>query len=213
MMMSYDSPEPAVFWLVRHALVERRVRQLNYGRMDVGLCPDALSHQGALYEALARRLPAGADWAITPLSRTRLTAEAIFAAGYPPAALNVVPGLIEQDMGEWEGRAYTDIPDLLRRPAHAFWPLPADEAPPGGESMIDVIGRVGETLEELAARHAGRQVVAVSHGGAIRAAVAHALGIEAAAALRLSVQNLSVTCIERHARGWKVVTVNEMAGS
>jgi broad specificity phosphatase PhoE len=211
-MIPYDNPEPAIFWLIRHALVEENARALNYGIMDVELCPQALISQGTVYAALARRLPRGADWAVTPLSRTRRTAEAIFAAGYPAAPLEVVPGLIEQDMGAWQGRPHAEIPALLRQPAHAFWPLAGDEAPPAGESMAQVITRVGATLEELAVAHAGRDLVVVSHGGAIRAAVAHALGIGATAALHLSVQNLSLTCIERHARGWKVVCVNEMAG-
>jgi broad specificity phosphatase PhoE len=146
------------------------------------------------------------------LSRTRRTAEAIFAAGYPAAPLEVVPGMIEQSMGHWQGRPHAEIPALLQHPAHAFWPLAGDEVPPGGESMVQVIARVGTTLEQLARAHAGRNLVLVSHGGAIRAAVAHALGIGASNALHLSVQNLSLTCIERHAQGWKVVCVNEMAG-
>lgn len=212
MMMTYDSPEPAIFWLIRHALVEENARAMMYGIMDVELCPQALISQGTVYAGLARRLPRNADWAVSPLSRTRRTAEAIFAAGYPEAPLAVVPGLIEQNMGTWQGRPHAEIPPLLHQPAHAFWPLAGDEIPPQGESMAQVIARVGATLEELALAHAGRDLVAVSHGGAIRAAVAHALAIGAANALHLSVQNLSLTCIERHARGWKVVCVNEMAG-
>ena len=54
-------------------------------------------------------------------------------------------------------------------------------------------------------------MVCVSHGGAIRAAVAHALGVGASAALHLSVQNLSLTVLERFAAGWRVVLVNEGA--
>ena len=52
-------------------------------------------------------------------------------------------------------------------------------------------------------------MVVVSHGGAIRAAVAHALRISADNALHLSVQNLSLTRLERHPAGWRVVCVNE----
>ena len=52
----------------------------------------------------------------------------------------------------------------------------------------------------------------VSHGGAIRAAVAHALGVGAETALRLSVQNLSVTILERHPLLWRAVAVNELPG-
>ena len=76
MMMTYDSPEPAIFWLIRHALVEENARALMYGTMDVELCPHTLLAQGPTYAALGRRLPRGAAWAITPLSRTKRTAEA-----------------------------------------------------------------------------------------------------------------------------------------
>jgi broad specificity phosphatase PhoE len=71
---------------------------------------------------------------------------------------------------------------------------------------------VGAALERLAAAHDGHDVVVVSHGGAIRAAVAHALGLGPDAALQLSVQNLSLTRLERHPAAWRVVCVNELPG-
>ena len=46
----------------------------------------------------------------------------------------------------------------------------------------------------------------------IRAAVAHALQIGPDNALHLSIHNLSLTRMERHPRGWRVVCVNEMPG-
>ena len=52
----------------------------------------------------------------------------------------------------------------------------------------------------------------VTHGGAIRAAIAHALGLTPVQALHLSVQNLSVSVIERHHTGWRIVSVNELPG-
>lgn len=78
--------------------------------------------------------------------------------------------------------------------------------------MVQVVDRVGATLDRLAADHPARDIVCVSHGGAIRAAVVHALGVDAHAALHLSVQNLSLTVIEHFVAGWRVVTVNESAG-
>jgi broad specificity phosphatase PhoE len=100
----------------------------------------------------------------------------------------------------------------LALPVHPFWPHAGEENPPGGESMVEVIARVGSAMERLAKAHAGRDVVIVSHGGAIRAAVAHALRIGADNALHLSVQNLSLTRLERSAPGWRVVCVNEVPG-
>lgn len=200
------------FWLIRHALVAENERAMLYGVMDVSLCPDTLVAQEPAYRALAARLPRPAVWGCTPLSRTRRTAEAIFAAGYPAQEMEVVPGLIEQNLGDYQGLPHAELPPLLRAPAHPFWPLSADEVPPGGESMADVVVRVGAAMDGLAAAHSGRDVVLVSHGGAIRAAVAHALGVDAGRALHFSVHNISLTRLERVAEGWRVVCVNEWPG-
>ena len=197
-------------WLIRHALVAENERAMLYGVMDVSLCPDALVAQVPAYRALAARLPRPATWCCTPLSRTRRTAEAIFAAGYPAQDLHVVPGLIEQHLGDYQGLAHAALPPLLQAPAHPFWPLAATERPPGGESVADMMVRVGAALDLLVADRAGQDVVAVSHGGAIRAAVAHALRLDADQALHLSVHNLSLTRLDRLPEGWRVVCVNEL---
>jgi alpha-ribazole phosphatase len=200
------------FWLIRHAIVEENARTIIYGTMDVELCPHSLRAQQPMYAALARRLPRPAVWLASPLSRTQRTAAAIFAAGYPEQALTIVPGLRELEFGEWQGLAYGDVSPLLTLPPHAFWPLAGEERPPGGESMADGIRRVGATMEALAETYAGCDVVAVSHGGAIRAAVAHALRIGADNALHLSIENISLTRLDRTQRGWRVACVNELPG-
>jgi broad specificity phosphatase PhoE len=200
------------FWLIRHALVEENARAVLYGVMDVPLCETTLVEQAPMYRSLAARLPRPADWLVTPLSRTRRTAETIFTHGYPAAALGVEPGLIEQSLGAWQGLPHHELPSKLAYPAHAFWPLAGAEKPPGGESMNEVIVRVGAAMERLATEHAGRDVVIVSHGGAIRGAIAHALGIGPDNALHMSVQNLSLTRLQRLPTGWRVVCVNELPG-
>ncbi len=203
---------PTSFWLIRHALVEESARAFLYGSTDVPVCETTLMDQGPMYAALAKRLPRPAHWACTPLSRTRRTAEAIFRAGYPTQTLEVIPGLIEQSMGDWHGTRHHELPAKLAEPAHPFWPLSGTERPPGGESMAEVISRAGTALEDLAARHRGEDLVIVSHGGTIRAALAHALGISATNALHLSVANLGLTRLEREPTGWRVVCVNELPG-
>jgi alpha-ribazole phosphatase len=200
------------FWMIRHALVEENARARLYGSTDVPICETTMVEQAPIYQALADRLPRPADWVVTPLSRTHRTARAIFARGYPEAAWAVDPDLIEQDLGRFQGLMHADLPPLLTETPHAFWPLSGTERPEGGESMGDVIVRVGRSLERLAERHAGGDVVIVSHGGAIRAAVAHALRVGPDNALHLSVHNLSLTRLERSAEGWRVLCVNEWYG-
>ena len=204
--------EPTRFWMIRHALVDENARAMLYGTLDVELCPASLIAQVPSYAALAGRLPRPARWVVTPLSRTRRTAQAIFAAGYPEQALAVEPDLIEQHLGDWQGLPHAELPARLSRPAHPFWPLAGTESPPGGESMDAVIARAGAAMERLAAAHPGETLVVVSHGGTIRAAIAHALGIGPDNALHLAVQNLGVSVLERYPTGWRVVSVNELPG-
>jgi broad specificity phosphatase PhoE len=199
------------FWLIRHAIVDEASRAVLYGRMDVALSAESLVSQAATHRTLAARLPRNAVWLVTPLRRTRDTAAVIHDAGYPPCPFEVEPGLTEQDLGEWQGLRHADLPARLADPAHPFWPLGAAETPPGGESMVQVMARVGDTMERLAEAHGERDVICISHGGAIRAAVAHALGVDAQACLHLSIQNLSLTVLERFEAGWRVVTVNDGA--
>ncbi len=200
------------FWLIRHAIVDENARAMLYGVMDVPLCETSLLEQTPMYRALAARLPRPAVWKVTPLSRTRRTAETIFAAGYPRVEPEVEPDLIEQSLGEWQGLPHAELPARLSLPKHAFWPLAGDERPPGGETMVEVIERAGAALERLAACHPGEDVVIVSHGGTIRAAVAYCLRIGADNALHLTIQNLSLTRLEHSPDGWRVVCVNELPG-
>jgi alpha-ribazole phosphatase len=203
---------PTRFWLLRHAIVAENARTILYGTLDVELCPSSLIAEAPMYAALAQRLPQPAVWVVTPLSRTRRTAEAIFAAGYPATDCAVEPDLSEQHLGEWQGLRHAELPARLTLPKHAFWPLGGAERPPGGENMHDVILRVGAAMERLAAVHAGVDVMIVGHGGAIRAAVAHALGIGPDNALHLAIYNLSLTRLERYADAWRVSSVNETPG-
>lgn len=203
------------FWLIRHALVTPEAQAILYGTLDVGLCSDTLSAESHRYRALAKRLPKDAVWLVTPLSRTRLTAETIMAAGYGDVPSIVEPALIEQDFGAWQG---LPMQDFARRPAHLahpFWPVGAGETPPEGEGFGAMTERVGEALHRLAETYPDRDIIAISHGGAIRAAIAYAMGLTAHQALSLSVENLSLSRLQYHSNGnegggnWRFVSLNE----
>jgi len=202
-------PEPTRLFLIRHALVEPSARATLYGSMDVALCDLALRQEAALYRWLAYRLPRPAHWVTSSLSRTRATAAAIFAAGYPEAPLEEEPDLAEQHLGEWQGITHEELTERLRHPPHPFWPHGAEEKPPGGESFAEVQARVAPVMERLVEQHRGEDVVIVAHGGSIRAALAHALGLTPHQALVFSIKNLGLTRLEKHGADWRVAAVNE----
>lgn len=197
------------FFLIRHALVTPAARTMLYGSMDVALCEQALLEEAALYRWLAARLPLGAAWATSTLSRTRATAEAIFAAGYPKVLLTEEAELVEQHLGDWQGIRHEELVARLKHPAHPFWPHAGEEQPPGGEAFSDVVERVGPVLERYCVSHAGRDVVIVAHGGSIRAAVAHAMQLTPHQALSFSIRNLGLTRLVKQGADWQVAAVNE----
>jgi broad specificity phosphatase PhoE len=193
--------------LIRHAPVAEAHLSYCYGATDVPVAPVCTKTSAWL----AARLPRPAHWYVTPLSRTRATAEGIFACGYEAVPLAVEPAFIEQHFGALQGVLHAELPSRLAQPPHPFWIIDPDEVPQGGESAASLVGRVGPALERLAERHAGEHVVVVAHGGSIRAAIAHAMGIPMRAALHFSIRNQSLTRLLRAQGGWHVLGVNEQA--
>lgn len=205
------------WWWIRHAPVTVNNGCI-YGQTDL---PCDCSNEAA-FAALAARLPREAVWVTSNLKRTHQTAAGIVRAGLPgpdpipgPGVI-VEPDLAEQSFGEWHGMPYEELKASRAEQWHRFWLAPAHEAPPGGESFHDLIERVTPVVERLTQAHAGRDIIAVTHGGTIRAALAAALDLAPEAALAFTVENLSLTRIERvdgpgAGHGWRVATVNQTA--
>ncbi len=167
------------FWLIRHALVHPDSLTCLYGTNDVPICEATMASDAPRYAALAARLPRPARWVATPLSRTQLTAAALFSAGYPAQPLQIEAAFVEQDFGDWQGLPITGFEAREPHQRHPFWPIHAAETPPNGESFDGMTARVGAGLEALLGSAATADTVIVTHGGAIRAACAHALGLSA----------------------------------
>lgn len=204
------------FWWVRHAPVAHQGRI--YGQSDLSCdCSET-----ALFAGLAGQLPRDAIWVTSQLRRTHETAAAIIRAGLPgpqpipgPEAV-AMADLAEQHFGEWQGLTHDALNQARNGDFHRFWHAPAHQAPPGGESFLAVIERVSRAIRRLLATHAGRDIIAVAHGGTIRAALGVALGLDPEAALAFSIDNCSLTRIDRldgagMGHAWRVVTVNRPA--
>lgn len=205
------------WWWVRHAPVTGHGGRI-YGQADFPAdCGD-----GRVFAALAAVLPEEAVWVTSQLKRTHQTAAAILAARSPaPADAPIQPmidaDLAEQHFGEWQGMTFDQLYRLRGDEQFTFWLSPASEVPPGGESFIEVLARVGRAVGRLNERFAGRNIVAVAHGGSIRAALAHALAIDAERVLSFSIANCSVTqmdhiydpdSVDGAKQGWRVNAVN-----
>ncbi|MGB7404370.1 MAG: histidine phosphatase family protein [Pacificimonas sp.] len=203
-------------YLVRHAPV------VGAGRGALGLLyatndEPADTSDTPSFRWLADWLPKNALLVTSGLKRTEATANAFLAEGYVAAERHVDPRFEEQFYGDWHGADRSSLADARQAAPHAHWFHSAAETPPGGESFIDVHARVAAALNDWAERATGRNVVIVGHGGVFRAALAHALGIDLDRALTISIENLSVTRIDRRVESsepdiaggpWRTVYVN-----
>lgn len=179
-------------WLIRHAPVDGP-RGVIHGADAPADVSDA-----AGFAALRANLPENAFAICSPARRTRETA---LALGLDPVGEDAFR---EQDFGAWTGRRHDDLVAELGDVYRDFWKSPASNAPPGGESFVDQIGRAKAGLAGLPAGDA----VLVVHSGTIRAVLAIVLDLAPDAALRFVIDPLSLTRIDRLDGGWRVVAVN-----
>lgn len=107
----------------------------------------------------------------SPIPRARQTAQLIgLRLGADRIPLRLAPALSEIDCGVMEGRS-DDVAWAAHDAALACW-RDGDLAArvPGGESLLEVLGRVTPFLTEVARRHARQdvQVVLVTHGSLLQ---------------------------------------------
>ncbi len=123
-----------------------------------------------------------ADRALCDASlRTRQTADALGLVATPD------PALRDLDVGGWQGRALVEVP----RTDLEAWVRDPSAAPHGGESVIDLIARVGDWLT-CGASAPGR-TIAVTHPAVIRAALVTVLRSPPEVFWRIDVPPLSAT--------------------
>lgn len=160
-----------VFHLVRHAEHDLLGRVLT-GRMP-GVSLNERGRGQAL--GLARHFSRCAIAAVVsgPLERAQETAGPIAAA----LGLDVVTdaGLDEIDFGEWTGVAFEALQDA---PGWRAWnQFRGTASTPGGEMMVEALGRALRVLVRLRRVHPEGEVVLVGHQDVLKALLAHNLGM------------------------------------
>ena len=128
----------------------------------------------------------------SPMERAQQTAAPIGAA--VGREVRIHEGLNECDFGRWTGRSLKSLYKLSAW--QAVQRSPSNFRFPEGESFLDMQSRIVAALNELASKHRGKTIVAVSHADTIKAAVAHALGMHLDMFQRLTVSPASQTVIQ-----------------
>jgi broad specificity phosphatase PhoE len=170
------------------------------GHTIVGRAPGVrLSPEGVRQaEALAERLEGSSIRALysSPRERARTTAAPIAARlrleVQIPAELN------EIDFGEWTNRTLADLRDVQEW--RRFNIFRSGMRIPGGETMVEVQGRMLRLIERLCAIHPGQTVALIGHGDVIKATLAHYLGVplDLFQRIEISPASISVVRVERY---------------
>ena len=160
---------------IRHGETAWNVDTRIQGHLDIALNDTGLWQARRVAQALA-----GEDIAAiysSDLQRAWATAQAIATATGAP--LTPEPALRERSFGSFEGRTFAQIEQ--QSPEHALlWRKRAPDFAPagGGESLTTLSARVRQTVQRLAARHGGEQIVLVAHGGVLDALYRLATGLD-----------------------------------
>lgn len=148
---------------IRHGETAWNVDTRIQGHLDIPLNDTGRWQAQRLARALAARDAIHAVYS-SDLQRARETAQAIAVATGTP--LRTHAGLRERGFGLFEGKTYAEIEQTWPEESEHWRRRTPDWQPPqGGESLIQVRARILQTLQELAAPHAGQQIVLVAHGG------------------------------------------------
>lgn len=148
---------------IRHGETAWNVDTRIQGHLDIPLNDTGRWQAQRLARALAARDAIHAVYS-SDLQRARETAQAIAVA--TGTSLRTHAGLRERGFGLFEGKTYAEIEQTWPEESEHWRRRTPDWQPPqGGESLLQVRARILQTLQELAAPHAGQQIVLVAHGG------------------------------------------------
>jgi len=183
-------PKPTLVLLVRHGHTPTTGQLLPGRAKGLHLSDDGRKQAQAVADRIATLPKVHAIYA-SPLERTRETAAPIAKAH----GLRVKSdrGLLELDIGDWTGwelkkAAKTEEWKTVQQRPSAF-------RFPGGESFLEMQGRIVDAIERIRAQHPGETVVAVSHADPIKAAAADAVGTPLDLFQRIVISPCSVTAI------------------
>ena len=108
----------------------------------------------------------------------------------------VEPRLSDLDAGSWRGALLDDIDAA---DIH-LWLTDVTAAPPGGESVADLLARIGDWMRSLTEGPA--RVVAVTHPSVVRAAILVALHAQPSSFWRIDVAPMSRVVLHHRGAGW-----------
>mgnify|MGYP003294026315 CR=1 FL=1 len=156
--------ENTKIYLVRHAEALGNAEEFFQGNIDTMLTQKG-QHQLEFLAERFRSIPLDAIYT-SPFQRASLTAEAVNKYH----GLGLIPEyeLREINGGDWEGRRWSDLPEVFPN-SYDNWKNHMEQfCAPNGDAMTDVYQRMRRIIRQIAVQNSGKSIAVVSHGCAIR---------------------------------------------
>lgn len=182
--------------LIRHGETAwNAVRKLQ-GHLDIPLNEEGLRQAKALATHLQNeKLDAIIS---SDLQRAMQTAQAI--ADLQNTSLQINPQLRERCFGDFEGKLYSELPDLYPE-AYVQWrsrdpdfhfPAKTDGSENRGESIREFHTRTISCIQHYAQQYSGKQIALIAHGGVLECAWREATGLPLDAERTVTIYNASI---------------------
>lgn len=160
-------------YLIRHAEAEGNIGRRCHGQYDSLLTKRGLQQAEIVGERFCDE-PLDAVYS-SDLWRARHTALAIAAPHHLPVLER--RALREIDMGEWEDKAWAELPVVQPELYDTWCNRPWLCRAPGGETIMESGARALAEMRRIAQENDGKTVAVVCHGSAIRGILTLALGL------------------------------------
>ena len=159
--------------LARHGETGWNVGEIFRGRIDIELSDTGVKQA----ELLAEYLSDAKIEAIysSPLKRALRTAELV--AGYHQFDVEITPGLVDLDFGEWQGLPRPEVEEKYKELYTKWVDSPHQLIIPGGESLNEVRERAIAVVDRVLAEYTGT-VVLVAHRVVNKVLICFLLGLD-----------------------------------
>lgn len=196
-------------WFIRHGETAWNREGRLQGWQDIALNPAGRSQAAQLAARIgAMDAPFQALYS-SDLQRAYTTAEPL--SGALGLRIRSEPGLRERCYGVLEGLDPRRIDELApqaaaaRRSRDPYLPIE------GGESLGQFQARILATVDDIAQRHAGERVLAVTHGGVMDIIWRRASGAALDAVRPVPLLNASINRVGIEGRAWQVLEWGDIA--
>ncbi len=179
-------------YLLRHGHTEPTENNKIYNDPQVALTERGVKqahHQGVWLKSI-KPTHLLSSTAVRVVSTAKIISQEI---GLEAVTIN---DLNEWDVGTWEGRTYIDLKKNNPEEYQAWCADPIENAPPEGESIVDMFNRIKIRLKDITKSYEGSSIALVTHAGVIRSILMEALGIPVRNFWRLSVPAGSVSRVD-----------------